>query len=135
MAKAHSWRIGLSLAHRASTLQCKPSPRRPVLPDPAGANLPGTIMNVEKTHRADARPTRTVLVRRHAVVTRLTHWLNALCLGVLLLSGLQIFNAWPNLYWGQYGADGDPALLNVASTGDGQHLRGYVRAGALTFPT
>jgi thiosulfate reductase cytochrome b subunit len=55
----------------------------------------------------------TVLVPRHAAFVRVTHWLNALCLGFLLSSGLQIFNAWPSLYWGQYGADGDPALLTM----------------------
>lgn len=57
---------------------------------------------------------KTVLVRRHAILTRLTHWLNAICFGVLLASGLQIFNAWPSLYWGQYGADHDPAFLAIA---------------------
>ncbi len=92
-------------------------------------------MTTEKTGRDDTRPTGTVLVLPHAAVTRVTHWLNALCLGVLLLSGLQIFNAWPSLYWGQYGADGDPALLNIASSRDGERLRGFVRAGALTVPT
>lgn len=38
---------------------------------------------------------------RHPVVVRVTHWLNALCLLVLLTSGLQILNAHPALYWGQ----------------------------------
>jgi len=73
------------------------------------------------------------MVRRHAAVTRVTHWLNALCLAVLLMSGLQIFNAWPSLYWGQYGADGDQALLAIFSSGEGQQLRGVVRAGATEF--
>jgi thiosulfate reductase cytochrome b subunit len=57
---------------------------------------------------------KTVLVPRHALATRLTHWINAVCLGFLLLSGLQIFNAWPSLYWGQVGADGDHAFLSIA---------------------
>lgn len=57
---------------------------------------------------------RTVLVHRHAAIVRITHWVNAICLGFLLPSGLQIFNAWPSLYWGQYGADADPALLSIA---------------------
>jgi len=39
------------------------------------------------------RPT-TQLIRRHSIVTRLTHWLNVLCLSMLLMSGLQIFNAY-----------------------------------------
>jgi thiosulfate reductase cytochrome b subunit len=92
-------------------------------------------MNLEKTGRDDARPSRTVLVRRHAVLTRLTHWLNVICLCVLLPSGLQIFNAWPSLYWGQYGADGDGTLLTIGSSGDGRNLQGFVRAGAITVPT
>jgi thiosulfate reductase cytochrome b subunit len=91
-------------------------------------------MNAEKPGRDDARPNRTVLVPRHAALTRVTHWLNAVCLGFLLLSGLQIFNAWPSLYWGQYGADGDHAWLTVGSSGDGDHLRGFMRAGAITVP-
>ena len=43
---------------------------------------------------------RTELVFRHSLVVRITHWVNALCLLVLLMSGLQIFNAHPTLYWG-----------------------------------
>lgn len=38
---------------------------------------------------------------RHPLPVRLTHWVNALCLGVLLMSGLQILNAHPALYWGE----------------------------------
>ena len=41
-----------------------------------------------------------VLVRRHALVTRITHWINVLAISLLLMSGLQIFNAHPALYWG-----------------------------------
>ena len=37
---------------------------------------------------------------RHPLPVRLTHWVNALCLGVMLMSGLQILNAHPALYWG-----------------------------------
>jgi len=40
-------------------------------------------------------------VYRHSLVVRLAHWLNALCLTVLFMSGLQIFNAHPALYWGE----------------------------------
>lgn len=40
---------------------------------------------------------------RHAVSTRLWHWLNALCLAILFMSGLNISNAHPWLYWGQSG--------------------------------
>ena len=39
-------------------------------------------------------------IRRHSATTRITHWINALCLALLFMSGLQIFNAHPALYWG-----------------------------------
>jgi len=41
------------------------------------------------------------LIKRHGALVRCTHWINAICLGVLLMSGLQIFNAHPALYIGQ----------------------------------
>ena len=41
-----------------------------------------------------------VLVKRHSAITRVTHWVNVLCMTLLLMSGLQIFNAHPALYWG-----------------------------------
>ena len=78
---------------------------------------------------------KTVLVPRHSVLTRLTHWINAICLGFLLLSGLQIFNAWPSLYWGQYGADGDPSFLSIGASREQGQLRGVLRVGDATVPT
>jgi len=53
------------------------------------------------------------LVRRHRLATRLWHWLNALAVIVLLMSGLMILNAHPRLYWGEYGANFDPAWLEL----------------------
>lgn len=52
---------------------------------------------------------------RHRLPVRITHWLNALCLLFLLGSGLNIFNAHPRLYWGQYGADADKAFLAIGA--------------------
>jgi len=43
---------------------------------------------------------RRIWILRHSRVVRLTHWVNVVCLAVLLMSGLQIFNAHPALYWG-----------------------------------
>jgi thiosulfate reductase cytochrome b subunit len=34
---------------------------------------------------------------------------------IVLMSGLQIFNAHPRLYWGEYGANADTALLQIGS--------------------
>jgi thiosulfate reductase cytochrome b subunit len=38
---------------------------------------------------------------RHRLPVRLMHWTNVVCLTVLLMSGLAIFNAHPALYWGR----------------------------------
>ncbi|MEM6584618.1 MAG: cytochrome b/b6 domain-containing protein, partial [Pseudomonadota bacterium] len=42
---------------------------------------------------------------RHALTTRLWHWINAAALVVLFMSGLGISNAHRYLYWGDYGFD------------------------------
>ena len=47
----------------------------------------------------DATPAREVIYR-HTLVVRLTHWINVLCLTLLLMSGLKLFNYHPALYWG-----------------------------------
>src|SRR6202030_324038 len=82
------------------------------------------------------RRARRLLVDRHTRVTRLTHWINLLCVTVLLMSGLQIFNARPALYWGQSGADADrPAFeIGADNSGDGS-VAGFMRIGSLTFET
>lgn len=41
------------------------------------------------------------LVRRHGLLTRLTHWAWAVAVLFLIGSGLNIFGAHPKLYWGQ----------------------------------
>lgn len=41
------------------------------------------------------------LYYRHTLPVRIMHWINALAATVLLMSGLQIFNAHPSLYWGK----------------------------------
>lgn len=53
------------------------------------------------------------LYRRHSLLVRVTHWINVVALTALLMSGLQIFNAHPALYWGQNSYAGKPALLEV----------------------
>jgi thiosulfate reductase cytochrome b subunit len=73
-------------------------------------------------------PGRTFLIRRHALVTRIAHWVNALCLLVLLMSGLQIFNAHPALYVGKTSDFAHPILAMTAQErSDG--LKGYTWIG------
>lgn len=75
---------------------------------------------------------------RHALAVRVTHWINALAIFFLLMTGLNIFNAHPMLYWGDYGANAaegaDPAWLVIGSTA-GTNPRGFVRIGDLTVTT
>ncbi len=48
-----------------------------------------------------AHAPRTQFVPRHRLLVRITHWINAAAMVLLLMSGLQIFNAHPSLYWGE----------------------------------
>ena len=58
---------------------------------------------------------RTYLYRRHSLPVRLLHWLNALSLLVLLMSGLMIFNAHPSLDWGKQSYSGAQSILVIDS--------------------
>jgi thiosulfate reductase cytochrome b subunit len=83
------------------------------------------------THGKAAPERDPDVVFRHRLSTRLWHWTNVVAFFVLLMSGLMIFNAHPRLYWGQYGANPDPAWLEIGSTGE----RGFVRIGDWSFAT
>ena len=65
-----------------------------------------------------ADETREV-VYRHRLATRIWHGINALTIFVMLMSGMMIFNAHPQLYWGQYGADDDHSWLEIGSIDEG----------------
>lgn len=75
-----------------------------------------------------------VLVKRHSAVVRITHWINVLSLLMLLLSGLQIFNAHPSLYWGAKSTFDQPWLSMRAFDTPGG-LRGVTTLGSATFDT
>jgi Ni/Fe-hydrogenase b-type cytochrome subunit len=62
---------------------------------------------------------------RHNRVTRVTHWGNALALMILFMSGLQIFNAHPHLYWGST-SEPEKAFFSIAATNEDGDVRGYV---------
>lgn len=67
----------------------------------------------------DSSPTlRHVAIRRHGPIVRLTHWVNVVAWVFLLMSGLQIFNAHPALYWGQQSNFAHPFLSMTASSED-----------------
>ncbi len=54
----------------------------------------------------DAKP-------KHSISTRLWHWVNAVAIIILFMSGLNISNAHRYLYWGNYGFDPADAWLAV----------------------
>ena len=76
------------------------------------------------------------VIQRHTRVVRVTHWINLICLTLLLFSGLQIFNAHPMLYWGQYGADADKPFVSIAADNWRKpHPRGITQIGPVRLDT
>jgi thiosulfate reductase cytochrome b subunit len=74
-------------------------------------------------------------IKRHSGIVRLTHWINVLCLTVLLMSGLQIFNAHPALYWGQRSDFEHPWLaINASQASDAGEI-GMTTIAGRTFNT
>ena len=82
------------------------------------------------------RPKREVIYR-HSVAVRVTHWINVLCLTLLLLSGLQLFNFHPALYWGNYGYRGVPPVLSISGEVDPETRQpvGTTQIGDYSFDT
>ena len=80
---------------------------------------------------APSPPAPPARVYRHRLPVRIWHWVNAVTLLVLLMSGLMIFNAHPRLYWGEYGANPDYAWLAIGSGPD----MGFLRIGETRIDT
>lgn len=74
------------------------------------------------------------LVYRHNRITRCTHWINAVALAVLFMSGLQIFNAFPQLHWGNK-AEPEEAFLSITAKEDDGDIRGYTDLFGYRFDT
>lgn len=66
----------------------------------------------EPVEAAAPAPSARRIAYRHRLPTRIWHWVNALTVFVMLMSGLMILNAHPRLYWGQFGANFDHAWLS-----------------------
>lgn len=77
------------------------------------------------------------VIYRHRIATRLTHWTWAIALFFLLLSGLQIFNAHPELYIGnQSGFEFENSVLSMRAmqAADGT-VGGYTTVLGRSFDT
>ena len=81
-----------------------------------------------------AKPKRESFYR-HARATRITHWVNVLCIALLLMSGLNIFNAHPRLYWGLAGSDLDRPIAWIDAVGPPGKQRGMMVIGPLRVET
>ncbi len=58
---------------------------------------------------------REELYYRHSLPVRILHWITVITLPILLMSGLNIFNAHPALYWGKSSYTGAPAVMQIFS--------------------
>ncbi len=77
---------------------------------------------------------RAGLLYRHRLPVRIMHWINVVCVFILLMSGLNIFNAHPSLYWGKDSHFATP-LLAITQTDEAGGARGVVRVGGREFDT
>jgi thiosulfate reductase cytochrome b subunit len=74
------------------------------------------------------------VVYRHSVITRITHWVGALAFIILVMSGLQIFNAAPHL---EAADKSDPArrVLEIGSDEQAGKPVGYLDILGVKIPT
>ena len=76
-----------------------------------------------------------VLILRHSLAVRILHWVNFITLAIMLMSGLQIFNAHPALYWGKTSRFSQPILSMGAMQDDQGHTWGVTTVGSHSFTT
>lgn len=81
-----------------------------------------------------ARHPREVIYR-HTFLVRLTHWLNALAIVIMIGSGLNIFNAHPHLYWGQKGSELDRPFISIEAVDGAKGPRGVTTIGPVKVDT
>lgn len=87
------------------------------------------------TASSDGTASGRRLIYRHALVIRLTHWINVVCLAILLMSGLQIFNSHPALYFGNASDFDHPALAIGAEKSPDGAVIGVTRVFGHAFDT
>jgi thiosulfate reductase cytochrome b subunit len=73
---------------------------------------------------------------RHPLPLRIMHWSNVVFLAVLLMSGLNIFNAHPALYWGKSSYRGVPPVVEMRGReNDKGEISGVTRVFGHDFDT
>lgn len=79
-------------------------------------------------------PSRRI-VYRHPLPIRIMHWINVVALTLMFLSGLQIFNAHPRLYWGNRSDEGSAIFALGARQDAAGNMQGVTRIGKHEFTT
>jgi len=80
-------------------------------------------------------PPQAHLFYRHTLLVRLSHWINVLCLPIMIMSGFEIFNAHPALYWGERSDRDRPILaMKAMRTNDGA-IKGVTTLFGYPFET
>jgi thiosulfate reductase cytochrome b subunit len=80
-------------------------------------------------------PSRSYLYYRHTLPVRVMHWINVVALTILMMSGLQIFNAHPSLDWGKSSYTGRPSVLQIGARNTESGPIGFTRVLGWEFDT
>ena len=93
-------------------------------------------MNDATVSASTAAPIADRLYYRHTLPVRIMHWINVIALTIIFMSGLMIFNAHPNLYWGKSSYSGRPPILEIgARDGGDTGAIGYTKIFGHEFNT
>lgn len=85
---------------------------------------------------SNPRPDSRIVLRHHWLV-RVTHWLNAIAIIVLLMTGLNIFGAHPRLYWGDAGSvdQRERLWLETGASPPWRNPTGWIEIAGTRFDT
>jgi Ni/Fe-hydrogenase b-type cytochrome subunit len=92
------------------------------------------LFQAEEHRRERATQAMSSLVYRHNRVTRAAHWVNALALTILFMSGLMIFNAYPHLHWGNK-SEPEEAFFSIYAMNEAGEIRSYTQLYGLRAET
>ena len=71
-------------------------------------------------------PIATVSKVRHTLLTRITHWITAICFFLLLVSGVELIISHPRFYWGEDGNSLTTSLFDIPIPASRDHVKtGY----------
>jgi thiosulfate reductase cytochrome b subunit len=102
--------------------QAEPAAAEPTEPEAiAAAEEAAEAAPAPKPAPVPAAPARRPLIKRHHGIVRITHWANTVLLAGMIMSGLQIYHAFPH-----FGLRGGPYFVNHW---DGRYFPKWARLG------